>query len=289
MSDSNSPSVVRLSETAPQAQFDWNPTPFETFLERNFKLLLTIAVTAAVGGAGWLVWRQQHHRNRLAQAQAFTSAESLDDYKKVITSFPGTEAAGSAHYMSANLLAQNNDTAGALKEWQDFTKNFPSHPLVEQAELRVALLTIETGETQKGVEQLEAFLAKYPQSPFRGLAQLRQGDALVSLGEKDKAVAIYTQMTEGGNLATTSGKPARDEALQRLEWVKLTPPTEIEFVPEPAASSDPSAATLPATLDVNAPSLNLDAPEPTDAEPILPETPTSETAPASEDTTSATE
>lgn len=280
MSDSNSPSVVRLPEAPPEARFEWSHSPFEAFLERNFKTVVTGVATAAVLATGWLLWRHQHQKSLLEQAEAFTSAETLDDYQKVINSFPRTQAAGNAQYMVANLLAQNNDHTGALKELDKFLAEYPKHPLVEQAELRRALLTIEAGETQKGLDQLEAFLAKYPQSPFRGLALLRKGDALYALGQKDKAIEVYTQMTEGGMLATTSGKPARDEAYQRLERAKLTPPTEVEFQPESAAPSDSPSAPVTPDTEIKAPALSLDAPE-QQAESVSLEAPAEE-APASE-------
>ena len=90
------PIVPATAETAPEARFEWSQSPFETFLENNFKKLLLGLLVAGVGVGGWLVVRQQSAQKLLLQAEAFTGSETLDDYKKIIANYPGSTAAGSA-------------------------------------------------------------------------------------------------------------------------------------------------------------------------------------------------
>ena len=202
--------------------------------------------------------------------------------------------------MMAHLLTQNNDLAGALEELNKFIAGYPEHPLLDQAHFRAAVLTIEKGELKVGADQLEAFVNKFPQSSWRPMARLRQGDALVALGEKAKAVEVYEGLTKDTTLA---GNPVVKEALNRVTLARLKPPTEVEFVPEPAADP-PQGAVLPTpspgapptltpgapptlTPEVKAPSLDLNAPaQPTPAELTIPPPATGETpAPAASPTT----
>jgi len=284
MSDTKpQPATPAIPDTAPEARFEWTQSPFETFLEQHFKKLLIGLIGVAVAVGGWLVARQQSERKAIAQAQAFTGSETLDDYKKVIANHPGTVAAGSAQLMIANLLAQNNDATGALEELKKFTSGYPDHPMIDHAAFRAAVLTAEKDGPEAGVSQYEAFINQFPNSPLRALAQLRQADSLVSAGKRDEALALYDAIQKDNTLYAN---PVLAEAKDRAAQIKLQPPTEVEFVPEPAPETPAAGAPgadAPTTLEFEAPapaegtSLSLDpdpAPAPT------PETPNDPPAPA---------
>jgi predicted negative regulator of RcsB-dependent stress response len=275
-----SPTPATTQAAPPEAKFEWTHSQFEAFLERHFKALLAALGAVALTVGGWLVWKQRVEEKRVREGEAFAGAETLDDYKKVIANHPGSMAGGSAQFMIANLLAQNNDIAGALEELQKFAANYPTHPLADQAEFRIAVLTMEKGETKAGLEKLESFITRFPKSPFRGQALLRRADGLAATSERDKALEVYKSILADSTLA---GNPVRTDAESRLATIKLKPPVEIEFVPEPpptppgaTAPADPAnpAATTPATpaSDLSVPSLGLDAPLPSEA-PLLPAPP----------------
>lgn len=270
MSDSKpQPAVPPTPDTAPEARFEWTQSPFESFLEQHFKkmLIVLLAIAAAVGA--WLVIRQQRERAAIAQAEAFTGSETLDDYKKVIANHPGSVAAGSAQLMIANLLAQNNDVAGALDELKKFTSSFPQHPMVEHAAFRIAALTAEKDGSEAGVREYESFINRYPNSPLRPLAQMRKADALVNLGKTDEALAVFDAIQKDSSLF---GNEILAQAKERADQVKLKPPTEVEFVPEP----DPAPAATPASP----PSTGLDFDLPTAPDPVLPPANTTNPEPA---------
>jgi hypothetical protein len=283
MSSSKTPASQTPATTPaapPEAKFEWTHSQFEAFLERHFKALLAALGAVALTVGGWLVWKQRAEERRVREGEAFAGAETLDDYKKVIANHPGSMASGSAQFMIANLLAQNNDIAGALEELQKITASYPTHPLVDEAEFRIAVLTLDKGDTKAGLEKLESFITKFPKSPFRGQALLRRADGLAATGERDKASDVYKSILTDNTLA---GNPVRTDAENRLATIKLKPPVEVEFVPEPppappatAAPADPAnpAATTPATpaSDLSVPSLGLDAPPPAEA-PFLPAAP----------------
>ncbi len=245
----------------PEANFEWTQSPFEDFLERHFKKLLITLIAAAVGVAAWLVIRQQSEKNAVRQAQAFTSAETLDDYKKVIANHPGTVAAGSAQLMIANLLAENNDISGALDELRKFTAGYPQHPMAEHAAFRIVALAEEKDGPEAGIRESDAFIERFPNSPLRPFAQLRKGDALAALGKREDAVALYDAMMLDQSLFGNTS--VRAMAGDRAAKVKLQPPTEVEFVPEP--EPDPATAPAPAAASV----LDFDSPDPAEPSPIL--------------------
>jgi len=256
MSDSKpQPVTPAAPESAPEARFEWSNSPFENFLEAHFKKLAIGLAAVAIGVGGWLILRQQSDRTLTTQAQAFTGSESLDDYKKVIANHPGSVAAGSAQLMIANLLAQNNDVAGALEELQKFTAAHPQHPMIDQAAFRVAVFTAEKDGAEAGVAAYETFINQYPNSTFRPMAQMRKADALVTLGRRDDALAVYDTIQKD----TTLYGNAITEAEERAKLVKLTPPTEVEFVPDP----DPVPAADPGFpgLDFDLPGTPAPTPE----------------------------
>jgi predicted negative regulator of RcsB-dependent stress response len=257
----------------PEAKFEWTHSPFEAFLEQHFKTILVVLGAIAVGVAGWLVWKQRAEEQRVREGRAFSGSETLDDYKKVIANFPGSTAAGSAQFMIANLLAQNNDTAGAIEELEKFLTTYPDHPLVDQATFRIAALTSQT-DAKAGLEKLEAFIAASPNSPFYPLARLRHADLLAAAGDIEKASAGYQAILDDNALA---GNPVRDQATDRLGKIKLKRPEEVEFVPEPpppAPDAPAPASTSPAppgpTPEIKVPAFGLDAAAPSDAPPLVP-------------------
>ncbi|MFN0129163.1 MAG: tetratricopeptide repeat protein [Verrucomicrobiales bacterium] len=294
MSDSKpQPTLPITPDTAPEARFEWTQSPFESFLEQHFKKMLIVLLAIATAVGAWLVIRQQRERAVIEQAEAFTGSETLDDYKKVIANHPGTVAAGSAQLMIANLLAQNNDLPGALDELKKFTSNFPQHPMVEHAAFRIAALTAEKDGSEAGVREYETFINRFPNSPLRPLAQMRKADALVNLGKTDDALAVFDAIQKDSSLF---GNEILTEAKERADQVKLKPPTEVEFVPDP----DPAPAATPSTgLDFDLPTApesvvppaNSTAPEPTATpeapatDPSAPTEPAPATPPAASDTT----
>jgi len=271
------PVIPATPEAAPEVRFEWSQSPFESFLEHHFKKLLIGLLVAGVGVGAWLVLRQQSTRKALAQAEAFTGSETLDDYKKIIANHPGTVAAGSAQLMIANLLAQNNDAAGALEELRKFSAEHPQHPMVDHAAFRAAVLTAEKDGAEAGMAQYDAFINQYPDSPLRPLAQMRKADALVAAGRREEALALYEAIQKDNSLY---GNVVLAEAKERAAQVKLQPPAEVEFVPEPTPPA------TPATDSVTAPGLSFDIPATPEATvaPGAPETPD----PAPEPTPAAT-
>ena len=263
------PIVPATAETAPEARFEWSQSPFETFLEHNFKKLLLGLLVTGVGVGGWLVVRQQSAQKLLRQAEAFTGSETLDDYKKIIANYPGSIAAGSAQLMIANLLAQNNDTAGALEELKKFTASHPQHPMMDQAAFRIAVLTAEKEGAADDAGPYDTFINQFPDSPLRPLAQMRKADAFVAADKREEALAVYDAIQKDNTLY---GNTVLTEAKERAAQVKLKAPTPVEFVSEPAAP-----APAPATPGAPAPALNFDAPAP--AAPQFPAAPDFPTAP----------
>ena len=266
------PIVPATAETAPEARFEWSQSPFETFLEHNFKKLLLGLLVTGVGVGGWLVIRQQSAQKLLLQAEAFTGSETLDDYKKIIANYPGSTAAGSAQLMIANLLAQNNDTAGALEELKKFTASHPQHPMMDQAAFRIAVLTAEKEGAAADAGPYDTFINQFPDSPLRPLAQMRKADALVAAGKREEALAVYDAIQKDNTLY---GNTVLTEAKERAAQVKLKAPTPVEFVPEPAAPA-PATPGAPAS-GAPTPALNFDAPAP--AAPQFPAAPDFPTAP----------
>jgi predicted negative regulator of RcsB-dependent stress response len=272
MSDAK-PSKSKLAATPdapPEAKFEWQRSGFEQFLEQHFKKLLIAAAIIAVTVAGVLVYRERREEQRAREGQAFTSAETIEDYKKVIANYPGSVAAGSAQLMIANQLADNNSPNEAIDELNRFLADYTEHPLRDQAGFRLAVLTLTKGDPKAGLELIDRFLRDYPKSPLAPLARIRKGDALLLTGDADAARKVFEELIADPSFA---GSPFFKEAEDRLAQSKLKPPVEVEFVPEPEPPKPPPAtpASTAPPPDINAPSL-LDDIADSLLEPILPRT-----------------
>ncbi|MGI8602994.1 MAG: YfgM family protein [Verrucomicrobiales bacterium] len=258
--------LAATPDVPPEARIEWQQSGFEQFLERHFKKLLIVLALIAAGTAVFLVYRQHQGEQRLREAQAFTSATTIEDYKKFIANYPGSVAAGSARFMVANLLAEAGSVNEAVEELDRFLLEHADHPLRDHAAFRVAVLTMEKGDAKAGLEKLEAFIRGYPESELAPLARLRQGDAFALSGQPEEARKVYEQLIADKSFA---GNPFFKEAENRLAEVKLKPPVEVEFVPEPEpkAGDAPPGGSPGAPTEINAPSFSLDGGKPGPLEP----------------------
>lgn len=248
-------------DAPPEATFDWQHSGFEAFLERHFKKILLVLAVLALAVAIWLVWRQQAQEARRAQAAAFTSAETIEEYQKVIAQHPGTTAAGSAQLMIANLAQEPADAVDAL---ETFLSTYPNHPLRDHAAFRSAVLTASKIDPEKGLQKLEEFIASYPNSELRPLARIRRGDVLFGLGRAEEARQAYQELLDDTSFA---GHSLYRDAESRLQQAKLKAPQEVEFVPEPESPPSPTPDVPEFNIDsLLQPTPSMPAPNPLEGE-----------------------
>ena len=141
-------STVTTSDPVLERQIFWDR------YKRGVLGALFFALLALAAFAGY---RYYTYRHDTAAASSLASAKTAAELQKVISDYPGTTAAGSAHL----LLAE------AQRKEKKFT---------------------EANAT------LQAFLDKYPKHEMTGTARLAMGANLEDMGKKDDALTVYQRL-----------------------------------------------------------------------------------------------
>ena len=236
---------------APVAKFDHEKetSSFERFLEENLKSLLIAGAVVFIGAIGYLIFSHLSASKAAKEANAFTAAESADDYKGVISSFPGSLAAGNAQLMIGKTLAEDEAKADdAIAAFRTFVETYGDHPLRDQGMFQLASMLIAADKKAEGVSQLDKLLSDYPDSYLAPYAKLCKGDFAFEEADKDGAQKIYSEVLTGH-----AGTEASRLADQRLDSLKIDKPEIIaprpQPLPEAAAAAPGIGEPTPFILD----------------------------------------
>ena len=150
--------TLSSSDPLPERQVFW-----DRYKKGVIGALLVVLLAVAVFGG----YRLYSYRRDTAAANLLASARTAAEFQKVITDYPGTVAAGSAHLLLAG--AQRNE------------KKF-----------------------EEANATLQTFLDKYPKHEMTGTARLAMGANLEALGKKDEALTVYQRLVASDSRAFTA-------------------------------------------------------------------------------------
>ena len=236
-----------LSTAVPVAVLEHEHSALEDAVIRYRKQLILVGVLAVVGTTGYFgskLYQESKHRNA---ALAFTRAETVGELRAVASQHPGQSAAANALLKAALLLAQDGKPQAAAEALNKLLATYPQHPLADLATFRLAEVQLQQGATQDASATFQK-IASTAASPYGALALLRIADLHWQEGKIDEATKVYQQI-----LTKSGGDRLFAIAEQRLKQIKLSPPSPIDFVPEPTPApgspglpnqAPPSAAAL---------------------------------------------
>ena len=214
---------------APVATLDHETSSFERFLEENLKTLLIAGGVIFIGAIGYLIFNYLSESSAAEEANAFTSAESVEDYRKVISDFPGSLAAGNAQLMIGKTLGEDDEKQQeAIAELRTFVESYGDHPHRAQGMFQLVSLLLDDGKKSEAVGQIDKLIAEYPESHLVPYAKLCKGDFAYEEGNKEEAQKVYSDV-----LIKHSGTAAAKLAEERADRAKIDPPVIVDPRPEP--------------------------------------------------------
>ena len=133
-------------------------------------------------------------RRKLAGAQQlFAAAQTSEDFRKIITQYPGTTPAGSAYLM----LAAQQRQAGKLDEssatLRAFAEQYPEHPLISGAWTSLAANLEAQGKPEEALAMYQKVSTGYANS-FSAPAALMAQARLQKATKPDEARRLYEQV-----------------------------------------------------------------------------------------------
>ena len=174
-------------------QFD-----FEVFWA-SYGKRLTIAVVA-VFAVGFVVLYRQHQSSVQVEqaAEALTRATDAASLERVVSSFPGSQAAAEALSRLGDLYYRNGRYAEAASTYQRIERGFPGHPLAESAKLCGAAILEAQGDWNGAKTQYSQLLNTAGNSYIVNAAKMGLARCLEMQGQKKEAAQYYEEVAAVG-------------------------------------------------------------------------------------------
>lgn len=161
------------------------------FWEKHKAKILIYGCLLLAGLAAFAIYQITTFK-AVSQSEAlFSQAKTTEEFKKVITDFPSSIAAGNASLMLAHAQRQEKKYAEAIETLRAFAKRNPEHPLVAGAWLAIAENLQSEGKTDEAVQTYQHVASKYPNTYAAPLAAYAQANVLKSRGKNEEARHAY--------------------------------------------------------------------------------------------------
>lgn len=233
-SDSNEPRPA----APPHATVPEVPQEFDllAFWIQHQKLIVRLLIAALLGVAIWGAFLYKDYRRRAGSENALATATTAEDYRKVVTDWAGTAAAGTAYVRLAEELRKESkpkEAASALREYLD---KYQTHPLRVPAAHALAASLETAGELDAALVAYQNFATAHGRSAFAPLGLIGQARVLAALGKPDEARQILE--TVGMQFP---GNPFTYDARTLLDSIKNPAGTKTGGAPRPAPTPAPEA------------------------------------------------
>ncbi|MEM8954094.1 MAG: tetratricopeptide repeat protein [Verrucomicrobiota bacterium] len=219
------------------------PTGAESYLEENKTKIAALVCLIVLGSAAYIVFSNLSKQKSLAAANAFTNAQTAEQYRQVAIDHQGTVAGGNALLMRADLEKKENDSQAAFSTLTEFVASYQSHPRYVQGLFALAEHAQDSDNLTEARSQFQAIVDKNPDSEIAPLALMRVGDIALAEKKYDEARGIYTSIP-----GRFPANPFIPKISQKIELLNLeSPPPDLrkpETTPDsPAQTPQPATAT----------------------------------------------
>ena len=181
-----------------------SPTPTPTPADDGFdplvfwikhKSKIVLLVGLLVLGLGSFAISEVLRTNRSAAArQLFAQANSAEGYRKVITEYSGTAAAGNAYLMLADKLRAEGKYDESTKELRTFIEKNPEHQFVSGAWTSIAANLEAQGKADEALAAYQKVSTAYANSFSAPIALLAQARLMAAKGKPEDARRLYEQV-----------------------------------------------------------------------------------------------
>lgn len=238
---SNEPKPATAATPAPPQEFD-----LLAFWIQNRKLITRLFALALLAVAAWGVMLFLDYRKRAGSEEALSKAQNAEEYRKVITEWAGTPAAGTASIYLADELRAAGKTEEAAKVLRDFLAADKVHPLRVNAALALAISLEIAGKNDEALAAYQEFTTSHSRSAFVPAALVGQARVLTTLNRTEEAQRVLESASQ-----KFPRNPFTNDAFILLDQIKNQDGRKTGGSPRPAT---------PAPAPAPAPGLNLQVP-----------------------------
>jgi soluble lytic murein transglycosylase len=155
-----------------------------------------------------------HYYAGLAFRAAGSPELAIQEFDRLIESYPENERVGQAWLEKARIYATQGEYAEAMRTYRHFADNYPQHDLAAEAIWRAALLAEEQREYQEAIAAYTDLASRHPDNDYTAKALFRAGLCQYRRGELDRALTLWHRLIEE--------HPTADNVLAARFWVGKT-------------------------------------------------------------------
>jgi tetratricopeptide (TPR) repeat protein len=232
-SESNEPRpAVPAHATVPEV-----PQEFDllAFWIQHQKLVIRLLLAVLVGVAIWGAFLFKDYRRRAGSENALADAKNAEDYRKVVTDWSGTSAAGTAYVRLAEELRKENKPKEAAVALREFLDKYQTHPLRVPAAHSLAASLETAGEFDAALVAYQNFVTAHGRSAFAPLGLIGQARVLIATSKPDDARLILETVD-----LKYPGNPFTYDARTLLETLKNPAGTKTGGSPRPTPRPAPA-------------------------------------------------
>ena len=163
------------------------------WFQHQSKILIFVGLfLAAVAIYGISEFAHNHTLGKAAEA--FATAKTTDDFKKIISDYSGTAVAGNAYLMLAEQLRNEGKFDESSTVLRDFIDKYPKHELISGAWTSLAANQEAQGKMDEALATYQKVSSSYAASFSAPAALMAQARILKTKGKTDEARRIYEQI-----------------------------------------------------------------------------------------------
>ena len=185
------------------------------FVSLHRGLFTTLAILVIAGVIGVLAYRSHLHTYNQSAMEAFESAKSAEQFKKVAEAYTGSSMEPRAFFNYGRKLIDGNKYEDALAVFSSFQRRFPDSALLPNALVIKAMLFEQQEMFEDAAESYRSLLAGFPDSFIAPRALINLGTCYEKLGNATEARAAYERV-----VSEYSGSPWKGEAEERAARLK---------------------------------------------------------------------
>jgi predicted negative regulator of RcsB-dependent stress response len=229
------------------------PTSAEAYFEKNKRKLLLVICLVLIGSAAYIILSSVSKEKSREASNAFTLADTSEEYRQVSIDYQGTIAGGNALLMKADRETQDKNPKEALATLTEFVDSYQDHPRYTQGLFAIASHAQINGNNEDARSRFQEIVDTQSRSEFAPLALMRLGDLAMVDEKYDDARGIYNSV-----MPRFPANPFLQKVTQKIALLDLkSPPPDLKKpeAPETASDSKPAADakspvdTKPAPVD----------------------------------------
>ncbi|BCX46613.1 tetratricopeptide repeat-containing protein [Haloferula helveola] len=238
----------------PIAEISHAPSAFESFLDRNQKSMILLALVLALGGGVWVVMQGMKEGAHLDAGMALVDAEDLAAMQDVVKNHADTPSAPTAALLLSDLQWDEGQQSSSLETLREEIAANPDHPATAPARARLGARLLEQGETEAAKAAFQEILDRPAASYLAPYALTSLAEIARESGDIDGAKKLLAEATDN-----YPANPLGSNAGQAAQFVSFEMPEEID---PPAPEPDPTgpADTDPDMGDAGLPDPDLSTP-----------------------------